>query len=103
MWPHPVYAMRRTTFEHIFLSRRKFLQAAGLLAANVALLAACGRQPEMPEDAAETTPTVTPETPVMSLWSQVMNKKIEDGYELWLRYRKVDDAERLSTVRRWAV
>ena len=33
------------TPEHIYLSRRKFLQAAGLLAANAALLAACGRRP----------------------------------------------------------
>lgn len=33
------------TPEHIYLSRRKFLQAAGLFAANVVLLAACGRQP----------------------------------------------------------
>ena len=32
------------TPEHVYLSRRKFLQAAGLLAANVAVLAACGRQ-----------------------------------------------------------
>lgn len=32
------------TPEHIYLSRRKFLQAAGLLAANAALLAACGRR-----------------------------------------------------------
>ncbi len=33
------------TPEHIYLSRRKFLQAAGLFAANAVLLAACGRQP----------------------------------------------------------
>jgi sulfoxide reductase catalytic subunit YedY len=32
------------TPEHMYLSRRKFLQAAGLLAANAALLAACGHQ-----------------------------------------------------------
>lgn len=36
------------TPEHIYLSRRKFMQAAGLLAANALLLAACGRQPVSP-------------------------------------------------------
>ncbi|HOU13940.1 MAG TPA: protein-methionine-sulfoxide reductase catalytic subunit MsrP [Anaerolineae bacterium] len=36
------------TPEHVYLSRRKFMQAAGLLAANAALLAACGRQPASP-------------------------------------------------------
>ncbi len=47
------------TPEHIYLSRRKFLQAAGLLAANVALLAACGREPTSPP-AATATPDVVP-------------------------------------------
>ncbi len=47
------------TPEHIYLSRRKFLQAAGLLAANVALLAACGREPTSPP-AATATPDVAP-------------------------------------------
>jgi len=43
------------TPEHIYLSRRKFLQAAGLLAANAVLLAACGRQP-VPLSTGATTP-----------------------------------------------
>ena len=33
------------TPEHLYLSRRRFLKAAGLLVANAAVLAACGRQP----------------------------------------------------------
>ncbi|MBN1262618.1 MAG: protein-methionine-sulfoxide reductase catalytic subunit MsrP [Anaerolineae bacterium] len=47
------------TPEHIYLSRRKFLQAAGLLAANAALLAACGRQP-VPLSTGTTTPGAVP-------------------------------------------
>ncbi len=47
------------TPEHIYLSRRKFLQAAGLLAANAALLAACGRQP-LPSSPTTTTPGAVP-------------------------------------------
>ncbi len=43
------------TPEHIYLSRRRFLQAAGLLAAHAALLAACGRQP-VPLSTSTTTP-----------------------------------------------
>jgi sulfoxide reductase catalytic subunit YedY len=42
------------TPEHIYLSRRKFMQAAGLFAANAVVLAACGRQPVTPS--AVTTP-----------------------------------------------
>lgn len=58
------------TPEHIYLSRRKFLQAAGLLAANAALLAACGRQPITPAVApplsstATSSSATTPDTPL---------------------------------------
>jgi sulfoxide reductase catalytic subunit YedY len=48
------------TPEHLYLSRRKFLQAAGLLAANAVLLAACGRQPAASPTAIATPDGVTP-------------------------------------------
>ncbi|MGC9396637.1 MAG: protein-methionine-sulfoxide reductase catalytic subunit MsrP [Anaerolineae bacterium] len=48
------------TPEHLYLSRRKFLQAAGLLAANAALLAACGRQPVPPPISATTPNAISP-------------------------------------------
>jgi len=54
------------TPEHIYLSRRKFMQAAGLLAANAALLAACGPQPGASvgtEEAPLPAPTATEEAP----------------------------------------
>jgi sulfoxide reductase catalytic subunit YedY len=54
------------TPEHVYLSRRKFLQAAGLLAANAALLAACGCQTATPITAmpvAEQTPSSSAATP----------------------------------------
>lgn len=46
------------TPEHSYLSRRKFIQAAGLLAANAAILAACGRQPVTPGTGVPSTATL---------------------------------------------
>jgi alpha-glucuronidase len=83
----------------MYLSRRKFLQAAGLLAANTVLLVACDRRPEIPVDAPEAAPTETHDTSAVSLGEQTMNIPNEDGYELWLRYRKVDNPERLTQYR----
>ncbi|MBN2389689.1 MAG: protein-methionine-sulfoxide reductase catalytic subunit MsrP [Anaerolineae bacterium] len=48
------------TPEHIYLSRRKFMQAAGLFAANAVFLAACGRQPVAPSAVATTPEAVLP-------------------------------------------
>jgi sulfoxide reductase catalytic subunit YedY len=50
------------TPEHVYLSRRKFLQAAGLLVANAAVLAACGRQPAV-SPVATITPSAVTTTP----------------------------------------
>lgn len=51
------------TSEHIYLSRRKFMRAAGLFAANAVVLAACGRQPVAPESAPMPSSTATPAAP----------------------------------------
>ncbi len=53
------------TPEHRYLSRRKFMQAAGLLAANAVVLAACGRQPaSLP--ASTSTPDAAPPLATLS-------------------------------------
>ena len=69
------------TPEHLYLSRRKFLKAAGLLVANAAVLAACGRQPAASPTTITTPSDVSPpSTEVDELGNPLTPLDVVQGY-----------------------